>query len=80
MWSLSLLALLSLGITVSSSSLANLTSLLSKNASIVHSTSGAPRWSEFAAPSPGTVVNVATENDVLVTVRDPTPVVNSMLY
>lgn len=41
--------------------------LLSKNASI-SSTGFPPRWSEFGAPNPGTVVNVATEKDVLVTV------------
>lgn len=35
--------------------------LLSKNASIVHkNTSGASRWSELDAPSPGAVINVAT--------------------
>lgn len=41
---------------------------LSKGASIVHNSSAAPRWSEFDAPQPGTVVNVATEKDVAVTV------------
>lgn len=41
---------------------------LSKQASIVHSSSAAPRWSDFKAPDPGTVINVATENDVLLTV------------
>ena len=48
---------------------AGLGPLLSKNASISHSPSAAPRWSDFAAPMPGTVVNVVTEHDVLVTVR-----------
>ncbi|KAJ8058118.1 hypothetical protein OCU04_012976 [Sclerotinia nivalis] len=43
--------------------------LLSSLATIVNNTSGAPRWSDFDAPTPGAVVNVATENDVLVTVR-----------
>lgn len=47
---------------------ARLQSLLSHNASIAYNTTGAPRWSEFDAPSPGFVVNVATENDVQVTV------------
>ena len=44
--------------------------LLSKGASIntSHLSSVAPRWSEFHAPRPGTVVNVATEKDVLTTV------------
>jgi hypothetical protein len=41
---------------------------LSKGASISHSSSAAPRWSEYGAPAPGIVVNVATEKDVLVTV------------
>ncbi|KAL9121092.1 MAG: hypothetical protein Q9187_002353 [Circinaria calcarea] len=49
--------------------LGSLGPLLSKNASIVHSTSEAPRWSDFDAPTPGTVVNVATERDVLITVQ-----------
>lgn len=43
--------------------------LLSLNATIVHDTTGAPRWSEFDAPTPGTIVNVATEHDVQITVR-----------
>lgn len=47
--------------------------LLSKNASIVYTTSGAPRWSTYDAPSPGTVVNVVTEHDVLVTVDGNLP-------
>ncbi|CAG8977587.1 hypothetical protein HYALB_00008363 [Hymenoscyphus albidus] len=46
-----------------------LKAILSPSATIVHSTSGAPRWSEFNAPVPGTVVNVATEKDVQVTVQ-----------
>ena len=46
---------------------------LSNGTSIVHNTSTAPRWSEFHAPQPGTVVNVATEKDVLTTVRAPSP-------
>ena len=46
---------------------------LSKQASIVHTSSAIPRWSDYEAPDPGTVVNVATENDVLVTVRTVTP-------
>ena len=52
--------------------------LLSKNASIVHNTSGTPRWSEFDAPSPGTIVNVATEDDVLVTVKDQLVLLNAI--
>lgn len=57
--------------TTSSSGLsqdARLRVLLSPGASITHNASVAPRWSEFGAPNPGTVVNVATEHDVLVTV------------
>jgi hypothetical protein len=42
--------------------------LLSKSASISHNLSEAPRWSDFAAPTPGTVVNIATAEDVLLTV------------
>jgi hypothetical protein len=45
-----------------------LKALLSPSATIVNNTSGAPRWSDFRAPTPGVVVNVASENDVLVTV------------
>jgi hypothetical protein len=44
-----------------------LQSLLSANATITYT---APiRWSQFDAPTPGAVVNVATEQDVHVTVR-----------
>ena len=46
---------------------------LSNGTSIVHDISAAPRWSEFHAPQPGTVVNVATEEDVLTTVRVYSP-------
>lgn len=46
-----------------------LTAGLSKDASIAHSPSAAPRWSEFGEPMPGTVVQVATEKDVQVAVR-----------
>lgn len=42
---------------------------LSTGASVVHSSSIAPRWSTYDAPEPGTVVLVATENDVAVTVQ-----------
>lgn len=41
---------------------------LSSAATISHNVSTVPRWSEFKAPSPGTIVNVATEQDVAVTV------------
>ncbi|KAK4695121.1 hypothetical protein P7C71_g2574, partial [Lecanoromycetidae sp. Uapishka_2] len=47
----------------------HLTPKLSQQASIVHTSAAIPRWSDFDAPNPGTVVNVATEHDVLVTVR-----------
>lgn len=43
--------------------------LLSPNATISHQLSSAPRWSEYHAPHPGTIVNVATERDVQVVVR-----------
>ncbi|TVY43681.1 FAD-linked oxidoreductase [Lachnellula subtilissima] len=42
---------------------------LSAGASFAYSTVAAPRWSEFDAPDPGLVVNVATESDVLITVQ-----------
>ena len=41
---------------------------LSSGASITHPNSAIPRWSDFDPLRPGTVVNVATEQDVLVTV------------
>lgn len=44
----------------------NLSPLLSKRANITNA-STAPRWSTFDMQNPGVVVNVATENDVLVT-------------
>ena len=44
-------------------------SKLSPLATIVHSALVAPRWSEYDAPNPGTVVNVGTEEDVQTTVR-----------
>ena len=43
--------------------------LLSRGASISHDTSTVARWSDFDAPRPGAIVNVATEKDVLTTVR-----------
>ncbi|KAI9885710.1 MAG: hypothetical protein M1823_002475 [Watsoniomyces obsoletus] len=42
---------------------------LSPEASIVHDTSAAPRWSDYFAPSPGTMINVAEETDVEETVK-----------
>lgn len=45
--------------------------LLSQNASIVHTSANDPRWSDLDAPNPSTVVNVATEQDVQVTVGLP---------
>ena len=44
-------------------------SKLSSGATISSGASSAPRWSEFQAPMPGAVVNVATEEDVQLTVR-----------
>jgi len=73
MWSLILLTLLpvfcsSISGKPSYNVSSDLGPLLSQNASIVYTTSGATRWSTFDAPSPGTVFNVVTEHDVLVTV------------
>ncbi len=42
---------------------------LSKQVSIAHTSAAVERWSDFDAPDPGTVVNVASENDVLLTVH-----------
>ena len=42
---------------------------LSKGASIVHPTVAVQRWSDYDALDPGSVVNVATPRDVLLTVR-----------
>jgi hypothetical protein len=55
--------------TATSSTLDNpLVTLLSPQATISGPNS-APRWSEFDSPAPLAVVNVATERDVLLTVR-----------
>lgn len=43
---------------------------LSSKASIVHFSSAAPRWSDYHAPQPGTVVNIFEEKDVLETVNN----------
>lgn len=45
--------------------------LLSKNANIAQNRSSDFRWSNFHAPAPGVIVNVATEDDVLATVTTP---------
>ena len=37
---------------------------LSPNASISYNVSSVPRWSDYHAPQPGIIVNVATEYDV----------------
>ncbi|TVY58416.1 FAD-linked oxidoreductase azaL [Lachnellula cervina] len=42
---------------------------LSPGASFSFSTTAAPRWSEFDAPDPGLIVDVATESDVQITVQ-----------
>lgn len=47
-----------------------LRALLSPNATIVHSDAGVPRWSDYHAPKPRVVVNVATEQDVQAAVSD----------
>jgi len=41
-----------------------LRAVLSSAATISHQVASAPRWSEYHAPQPGTIVNVATERDV----------------
>ena len=38
--------------------------VLSPEARISHQLSAAPRWSEYYAPRPGTIIDVATESDV----------------
>ncbi|KAL1966805.1 hypothetical protein VTN77DRAFT_3770 [Rasamsonia byssochlamydoides] len=43
--------------------------LLSSEATIFCNTTSVPRWSEYDEPTPGTVVNVSTENDVAVAVQ-----------
>lgn len=53
----------------------SLRQVLSPKATISHQPSSAPRWSEYHPPRPGTIVNVATEQDVQQVVRyiDPAP-------
>ena len=51
-------------------SIANLRPLLSQGASITSNRSTAQRWSDFYAPLPGAIINVATENDVAATVSN----------
>ena len=43
--------------------------VLSPGATISFNTSSDPRWSQYKAPSPGAIVNVVTEQDVVATVR-----------
>ncbi|KAL8961728.1 MAG: hypothetical protein Q9193_001761 [Seirophora villosa] len=52
-----------------SASVSNLHLPLSENASISQNRSSFPRWSEYHAPTPGAIVNVATEDDVVATVK-----------
>lgn len=47
----------------------DLTSLLSDRAKVTTNISTAPRWSEYHAPRPGFIVNVAEELDVAKTIR-----------
>ena len=42
---------------------------LSPGSSISNTTTDAPRWSLYGAPSPAFVINVASESDVATTVR-----------
>ena len=51
-------------------SIAGLKPLLSHNASISYNASTDPRWSQYHAPTPGAIVNVATERDVVATVSN----------
>lgn len=48
----------------------NLRGILSKGVTISHSLADAPRWSEYHEPTPGTIINVATERDVQTVVSD----------
>ena len=50
----------------------DLRSLLSRQATVVRDES-VQRWSDYGAPRPGIVVNVATEEDVVSTVRSSPP-------
>ena len=43
---------------------------LSSKASITHNPAAVERFSDYHAPKPGTIVNVASENDVVETVRN----------
>ncbi len=49
-------------------SITGLRPFLSQEASITYNRSTIPRWSDFHAPTPGAIINVATENDVAATV------------
>lgn len=49
-------------------SISDLIPFLSQEASITYNRSTAQRWSDFHAPTPGAIINVATENDVAATV------------
>ena len=46
----------------------NLSKLLSDGSSVESTTVHAPRWSQYKAPNAAYLVNVASENDVSVTV------------
>ena len=46
---------------------------VSQGTKIVDGAQGLPRWSEYGAPCPGTIVEVATEEDVQKTVRTNPP-------
>ena len=51
-------------------SIAGLEPLLSHDASISYNASTDPRWSQYNAPTPGAIINVATERDVVATVSN----------
>ena len=55
-------------VTAGSLNLEGLSPLLSSAATISPG-NNLPRWSDYDKPTPGAIVNVATEDDVAVTVR-----------
>lgn len=54
--------------TATGNDLAILRAQLSPNASVAWTTSNAPRWSDYDAPKPTAIINVAVEKDVQTTV------------
>ncbi|KAF2103673.1 FAD-binding domain-containing protein [Rhizodiscina lignyota] len=65
-----LLSIISFAVASSSIDLSGLLPQLSPHASVTDGSNlAAQRWTEFDSPTPGATVNVATEQDVLVTVQ-----------